>query len=85
MSSDRSIALSDLKEKEGQILCLLVRGYTVDDMVAELHFSDDYVYFLIRSLKQHFHVKTPAAVVSHAIAQGIVSPDGVLLGKAKGL
>ncbi len=84
MTSDPPDVMLHLKEKEATVLCLLARGYTVEDMVGELHFSDDYVYTLIRSLKQRFHAKTVAAIVSRAIAGGIISPDGVLLRQQRG-
>jgi DNA-binding CsgD family transcriptional regulator len=81
MTSSQPMEVSDLTEKEGQILSLLVLGYKVGDMAAKLNISTNYVYVLIRSLKQRFLAKTNAAIVSRAIAEGVVSTDGVLQAK----
>ncbi len=84
MASDQPAVMLELKEKEENILCLLAKGYTVDDMIAELHFSESNVYTIVRQIKRHFHARTIAAVISRAIAAGIISPDGVLLRKQRG-
>ena len=81
MASRASRAIADLSEKEGQVLCLLVLGYRTEDIAAKLNISTNYVYVLIRSLKQRFLAKTNAAIVSRAIAEGIVSAEGELLAK----
>lgn len=83
MTSDQPMEIADLSEKEGQVLSLLVLGYKVEDMAAKLNISTNYVYVLLRSLKQRFLAKTNAAIVSRAIAEGVVSTEGVLLAKTR--
>lgn len=77
------IQISEIKEREGQVLSLLVLGYDVNDIAAELDISVNYTYHLIRSLRMRFLAKTNAAMVSRAIAEGMVSANGELLRKAQ--
>ena len=66
-------------EKEMTMLCLLARGQTSREIAGTICISMSYVYFLAALLKARFSVDTLAAVVSRAIALGIISADGELL------
>lgn len=68
-----------MSDKEEQMLSLLARGGTTRQIADTIGISTHYVYYLSRLLKARFGVDTHAAVVSRAIAEGIISPDGQIL------
>jgi DNA-binding CsgD family transcriptional regulator len=70
--------LTGLKPIEGQVLSLLARGYNATRMAEELHISRQYVYFLMRELRLRFLVLSNPALVSRAIGDGILQPDGTI-------
>ena len=72
------ILASELKPIEQQVLSLLVRGYNAHDMAEELHISRTYVYFLLRELRLRFVALSTPGLVSRAIEDGIVQPDGTI-------
>lgn len=74
------IAVSDLNEKEQQVLSLIVRGYRTANIAATLHISPQYVYLLLRQLRYRFLAKTNEAMVGRAISLGVVGVDGELKG-----
>ena len=77
MADGRTI---EIKPIENQVLSLLVRGYNAHTMAEELHISEAYVYYLIRELRQRFLVLSTPALVSRAIAEGVIRPDGTIPG-----
>ncbi len=75
MTEDR---ITGLKPIEGQVLSLLARGYNASRMAEELNISRQYVYFLMRELRLRFLVLSNPALVSRAIGDGILQPDGTI-------
>ena len=71
--------LPNLKPVEGEVLSMLARGYKVASMAQELNISRNYVYLLMRELRLRFLVASNAALVSRAIANGIIQPDGTVI------
>ncbi len=67
-----------LSPREQAVLTLLARGYDPAGMATVLGISRDYVYTLIRLLKARFGTSTHAGVVSGAIREGFITPDGTL-------
>src|SRR5258708_14102783 len=72
----RDIRMLGIKPLESQVLSLLVRGNSVPYIAGELHISPGYVYFLMRELRLRFLVGSTVALVSRAIADAIIRPDG---------
>ena len=68
-----------MSDKEEVMLSLLSRGFTGREIAEVMGISRHYVYYLSRLLKARFAVDTSAAVVSRAIAEGIISTDGKIL------
>ena len=68
-----------LPEKEEQVLTLLAQGLKTIEIAETLGITTHYVYFLARMLRLRFSVDTNVAVVSHAIAEGIITADGKLV------
>ena len=66
-------------DKEKLMLILLSLGFDTKEIADIIGISTHYVYYLSRLLKARFSVDTHAAVVSRAIAEGIISADGKLL------
>ena len=67
-----------LTEKDLKILGLVIQGSKVNEIATELHLSPHYVYFLLRLMRLQFWSKTNAELVTQAIAQGVISPDGMI-------
>ncbi len=65
-----------LSPKEQAVLTLLARGYDAAEIARVLDVSRNYVYSLIRLLKARFSASTIAGVVSVAIDEGFIAPDG---------
>lgn len=70
---------SQMSVKEGRMLTLLARGFNTKQIAEAIGISTHYVYYLSRLLKVRFSVDTHAAVVSRAIAEGIISAGGDLM------
>lgn len=68
-----------MSEKEELMLALLARGFTTQEIADIIGISTHYAYYLTKLLKARFAVSTQAALVSRAISEGIISPDGQLL------
>ena len=67
-----------IKPIEGHLISLLARGYKAPGIADELHISRAYAYFLMRELRQRFLVLSNPALISRAIEEGIIQPDGTL-------
>ncbi len=65
-----------MSPKEQAVLTLLARGYDAAEIARVLDVSRNYVYSLIRLLKARFSASTIAGVVSAAIDEGAIEPDG---------
>ncbi len=72
------VRLIGLKPIESQVLSLLVRGYTPQEIAEELHISRNYVYFLMRELRLRFCVLSTLALLSCVVVEGIVQLDGTI-------
>jgi len=72
------VQFSNLKPIEQQVLSLLVRGHNATGIAEELHISRTYVYFLLRELRLRFLALSTPGLVSRAIEDGIVKPDGTI-------
>ena len=70
--------IPEIKPIESQILSLLARGYNAHGIANTLHISQNYVYFLVRELRQRFLVSSNPALISRAIAEGVIQPDGTI-------
>ena len=68
-----------MSDKEKLMLTMLVYGFNCRKIAESLGISTHYVYYLSRLLKARFAADTHAAVVSKAIAEGIISAEGQLL------
>jgi DNA-binding CsgD family transcriptional regulator len=65
-----------MSPKEKETLTLLARGYPSVEIADCLGVTPNYIYSLIRLLKARFGTRTNAGIVSHAIAEGIITADG---------
>ncbi len=65
-----------LSDNELTALALLAKGYRTRELGAVLGVTDAYVYFLVRMLRMRFDVKTNAALISQAIAEGVLPVQG---------
>src|SRR5258707_13305526 len=70
--------IPEIKPIESQILSLLARGYNAHGIANTLHISQNYVYFLVRELRHRLLVSSNPALISRAIAEGVIQPDGTL-------
>ena len=68
--------IPELKPFDGQLLSMLARGYKAQRIADELHISQNYVYFLMRELRERFLVLSNPALVSRAIAEGMPAAHG---------
>ena len=75
----RYVNVADMNEKERRILAMLVLGYSIDEMAADLYISRNYVYLLIRQLRVRFLSKTNTAVVVRALSMGLITSEGKFL------
>jgi DNA-binding CsgD family transcriptional regulator len=71
---------ADMSPKEQETLTLLARSYNAAEIADLLDVSANYIYSLIRLLKARFGASTIAGIVSAAILEGIIAPDGTFLG-----
>ncbi len=69
-----------MSPKEQATLTLLARSYRAAEIARLLGLSPNYVYALIRLLKARFGASTVAGIVSGAIGEGTIAPDGTFLG-----
>ena len=69
-----------LSPREQETLTLLARSYNAAEIADLLEVSANYVYSLIRLLKARFGVSTVGGIVSAAILEGVIAPDGTFLG-----
>ena len=76
-SGDQELALGG--DKQRRILAMLVLGYSIDEMAADLYISRNYVYLLIRQLRVRFLAKTNTAVVVRALTMGLITSEGKFL------
>ena len=65
-----------MSPREQAVLTLLARGYDAAEIATFLDISRNYVYTLIRLLKARFDASTIAGIVSGAIDEGFITPDG---------
>jgi DNA-binding CsgD family transcriptional regulator len=68
-----------MSQREATILIMLTRGASAGEIAVALRVTPNYVYSLIRLLKARFGAKTNAGIVSRAIAEGVITPDGELI------
>ena len=68
-----------MSPKEQATLTLLARSYKAAEIANLLGVSPNYVYALIRLLKARFGASTVAGIVSGAIGEGTIAPDGTFL------
>ncbi len=67
-----------MSPKEQAVLTLLARSYDAAEIANLLDVSRNYVYALIRLLKARFGATTIAGVISSAIDEGKIEPDGTI-------
>jgi len=75
----RYFQIADMSDKERRILAMLVLGFSIDEMAADLCISTNYVYMIIRQLRVRFLARTNTAVVVRALGMGLITADGQFL------
>ena len=68
-----------MSNRERKTLMLIVRGYKAAAIAEQLGVTTNYVYAIARLLRARFDAKTNAELISQAIAEGVISPDGEFL------
>ena len=75
----RYFQIADMTDKERRILAMLVLGFSIDEMAADLCISTNYVYMIIRQLRVRFLARTNTAVVVRALGMGLITAEGQFL------